>query len=109
MRPGAGPAGSSASGAGAVLLMTAEKASALGLTPKARIVDHCLVGTDPRDVGQQVRGVCIIDSLDNLDTAMADLRRWNRYPRAILFLGAPVASYITGASLEVSGGVSRHI
>jgi NAD(P)-dependent dehydrogenase (short-subunit alcohol dehydrogenase family) len=29
--------------------------------------------------------------------------------RAILFLGSPGASYITGASLEVSGGVSRHI
>ena len=29
--------------------------------------------------------------------------------RAILFLGSPAAGYITGASLEVSGGVSRHI
>ena len=29
--------------------------------------------------------------------------------RAIAFLGSPAASYITGASLEVSGGVSRHI
>ncbi len=27
--------------------------------------------------------------------------------RAILFLGSPAASYITGAALEVSGGVSR--
>ena len=34
-------------GAAAVMLMTEEKASALGLTPKARIVDTCLVGTDP--------------------------------------------------------------
>ena len=48
-----------------------------------------IVGTDPRDVGQQVRGVCIIESLENLDEALADLRRWNRYPRAILFLEEP--------------------
>jgi acetyl-CoA C-acetyltransferase len=34
-------------GAAAVLLMTAEKAEALGMTPRARIVDTCLVGTDP--------------------------------------------------------------
>jgi NAD(P)-dependent dehydrogenase (short-subunit alcohol dehydrogenase family) len=29
--------------------------------------------------------------------------------RAIVFLGSPAASYITGASLEISGGVSRSI
>ena len=34
-------------GAAAVLLMTAEKAAALGLTPRARVVDTCLVGVDP--------------------------------------------------------------
>ncbi|CAB4548126.1 MAG: steroid 3-ketoacyl-CoA thiolase [Actinobacteria bacterium] len=34
-------------GASAVLLMTEEKAAALGLKPRARIVDTCLVGTDP--------------------------------------------------------------
>jgi O-antigen biosynthesis protein WbqV len=48
-----------------------------------------IVGADPRDVGQQVRGVCIIDHLENLDAALADLRRWNRYPRAVLFLEEP--------------------
>jgi O-antigen biosynthesis protein WbqV len=48
-----------------------------------------IVGTDSRDVGQQVRGVCVIESLENLDEALADLRRWNRYPRSILFLEEP--------------------
>jgi len=31
----------------AVLMMTPEKARSLGLQPRARIVDHCLVGSDP--------------------------------------------------------------
>jgi acetyl-CoA C-acetyltransferase len=34
-------------GAGAVLLMTADKARQLGLTPLAKVVDTCLVGVDP--------------------------------------------------------------
>src|SRR3712207_6105913 len=44
------PAGTSSQisdGAGAVLLMAREKAEALGLRPRARIVDTCLVGSDP--------------------------------------------------------------
>ena len=34
-------------GAAAVLLMTASKAKELGLRPRARVVDECLVGVDP--------------------------------------------------------------
>jgi acetyl-CoA C-acetyltransferase len=34
-------------GAGALLIMAADKAEALGLEPLARIVDTCLVGSDP--------------------------------------------------------------
>ncbi len=34
-------------GAAAVMIATEEKAAALGLTPRARIVDSCLIGTDP--------------------------------------------------------------
>ena len=34
-------------GAAAVMITSEEKAGALGLTPRARIVDTCLVGTDP--------------------------------------------------------------
>lgn len=60
----------------------------------ARRHDHAwtpvgIVGPDAREVGQQVRGVCIIEAIENLDAALADLRRWNRYPRAILFLDEP--------------------
>jgi acetyl-CoA C-acetyltransferase len=34
-------------GSAAVLMTTAENAAALGLTPRARVVDTCLVGVDP--------------------------------------------------------------
>jgi acetyl-CoA C-acetyltransferase len=43
----AGTSSQISDGAGAVLMMTADKANQLGLTPMARIVDSCLVGSDP--------------------------------------------------------------
>ena len=43
----AGTSSQISDGAGAVLVTTREKAEALGLTPRARIVDTCLVGSDP--------------------------------------------------------------
>jgi acetyl-CoA C-acetyltransferase len=43
----AGSSSQISDGAAAVLIMTSEKAAALGLTPKAKIVDTCLVGVDP--------------------------------------------------------------
>jgi acetyl-CoA C-acetyltransferase len=43
----AGTASQISDGAGAILLMTADKAEALGLEPKARVVDTCVVGSDP--------------------------------------------------------------
>ncbi|HJZ35188.1 MAG TPA: steroid 3-ketoacyl-CoA thiolase [Solirubrobacterales bacterium] len=43
----AGNASQISDGASAVLVTTAERAKELGLTPKARIVDMCLVGSDP--------------------------------------------------------------
>ena len=64
------------------------------LRDAARSHDHTytpvgIVAVEAQDIGQQVRGVCIIDSLENLEGALAELRRWNRYPRAILFLEEP--------------------
>ena len=43
----AGNASQISDGAAAILMMTAGKAEALGLTARARVVDTCLVGTDP--------------------------------------------------------------
>jgi len=43
----AGSSSQISDGAAAVLMMTAERAEELGLTPKARVVDTCLVGVDP--------------------------------------------------------------
>jgi len=43
----AGSSSQISDGSAAVLVMTAEKAAELGLTPKARIIDTCLVGVDP--------------------------------------------------------------
>lgn len=60
-----------------------------------------IVSPDHRDLGQQVRGVCVIESLDKLDAALADLRRWNRYPRAILFLDEP--SRLKGLTADLLG------
>ncbi len=43
----AGTSSQISDGASAVLLMDEDRARALGLTPRARIVSHCLVGADP--------------------------------------------------------------
>ncbi len=43
----AGTSSQISDGAGAVLLMTRDKANELGLTPRATMVDVCLVGADP--------------------------------------------------------------
>lgn len=43
----AGSASQISDGAAAVLLMSADKATDLGLTPKAKVIDTCLVGVDP--------------------------------------------------------------
>jgi acetyl-CoA C-acetyltransferase len=43
----AGTSSQISDGASAVLLMDEDKARDLGLTPRARIVNHCLVGSDP--------------------------------------------------------------
>jgi acetyl-CoA C-acetyltransferase len=43
----AGSSSQISDGAAAILMMTAAKAAELGLTPRARVAHHCLVGVDP--------------------------------------------------------------
>ena len=43
----AGSASQISDGAAAVLIMSAEKAASLGLAPRAKVVDSCMVGVDP--------------------------------------------------------------
>ena len=43
----AGSSSQISDGAAALLMMSAERAAELGLTPRARVVDTCLVGVDP--------------------------------------------------------------
>ena len=43
----AGSSSQISDGAGAVMMMAADRADQLGLTPMAQVVDTCLVGTDP--------------------------------------------------------------
>ena len=83
-----------ASPASSLLLIGPSSLADTYLRGVARSHDHPyapvgIIGTDRREVGQQVRGVCILEAIDRLDEALADLRRWNRYPRAVLFLEEP--------------------
>ncbi len=119
-------------GAAAVLMMTEERAAALGLTPLARIVDTCLVGVDPVlmltgpiDATQRLlaRNGLAIDDIDNFEIneafasvvlawakeVGADLERTNSNGGAIALghpLGATGAFLMTKAlyELERTGG-----
>ena len=48
-----------------------------------------IICPDEGEVGQQVRGVCMIGAFTSFDDALTDLRQWNRYPHAILLLDEP--------------------
>lgn len=94
------------------------KSLSVELAPKVR-VNSILIGLV--DSGQwQRRFEAREDKSQSRDDWYADLASKKRIPlgrlgqpeeaaAAICFLGSPAASYITGAQIEVSGGVSRHI
>ena len=121
-------------GAAAVLMMTEEKAAALGLTPRARIVDTCLVGVDPVlmltgpiDATQRLlqRNGLSIDDIDTFEIneafasvvlawakeVGADLDRTNPNGGAIALghpLGATGAFLMTKALYELERTAGRH-
>ncbi len=94
------------------------KSLSVELAPKVR-VNSILLGLV--DSGQwQRRFEAREDKSQSREDWYADLASKKRIPlgrlgqpeeaaAAIAFLGSPAASYITGAQIEVSGGVSRHI
>jgi NAD(P)-dependent dehydrogenase (short-subunit alcohol dehydrogenase family) len=94
------------------------KSLATEFAPRIR-VNSILLGLV--DSGQwQRRFEARADKSQTREKWYADLARGKHIPlgrlgnpeepaRAIVFLGSPAASYITGASLEISGGVSRFI
>jgi NAD(P)-dependent dehydrogenase (short-subunit alcohol dehydrogenase family) len=94
------------------------KSLAVELAPRIR-VNTVLLGLV--DSGQwQRRFEARADKHQSRDDWFSALARQKEIPlgrlgqpeeaaRAIVFLASPAASYITGASIEISGGVSRHI
>lgn len=121
-------------GAAAVLIMTEERAGELGLTPRARIVDTCLVGVDPVlmltgpiDATRKLLGRTGL-SIDDIDTfeineafasvvlawakeVGADLARTNPNGGAIALghpLGATGALLITKALYELERTNGRY-
>ena len=121
-------------GAAAVLIMTEERADELGLTPRARIVDTCLVGVDPVlmltgpiDATRKLLGRTGL-SIDDIDTfeineafasvvlawakeVGADLARTNPNGGAIALghpLGATGALLITKALYELERTNGRY-
>ena len=133
----AGSSSQISDGASAVLMMSAEKAAASGLTPRVRVVDTCLVGVDPVlmltgpiDASERLleRTGRTIDSFDLFEineafasvvlawarATGADLDRTNPNGGAIALghpLGATGAFLLTKAvhELERTGGTSALI
>jgi acetyl-CoA C-acetyltransferase len=121
-------------GAAAVLLMTGAKARELGVRPRARIVDHCLVGVDPVlmltgpiDATRRIleRNAMSVDDLDvvEINEAFAsvvlawerelkpDMARVNRNGGAIALghpVGATGARLVTTALHELERTDSQH-
>lgn len=101
-------------------VLTLAKALATELAPKGVRVNTILLGLI--DSGQWARRYETQERPKGItkEQYFADLARARHIPlgrlgrpeepaRAIVFLGSPLASYITGTTLEICGGQSRHV
>ena len=64
---------------------------------------------DARENRAQTREDWFADSPASRHIPLERLGEPDEAARAIAFLGSPAAGFITGAQLEISGGISRHI
>lgn len=94
------------------------KSLAVELAPEIR-VNSILLGLvdsqqwqrrfDAREDQSQSRGTWFAELADRKAIPLGRLGQAEEAAKALVFLASPAASYITGARLEVSGGVSRFI
>ena len=94
------------------------KSLAVELAPRIR-VNSILIGLvdsqqwqrrfEARDKKDQTRETWFAELADKKNIPLERLGRPEEAARALAFLASPAASYITGARLELSGGLSRFI
>ena len=94
----AGTASQISDGAGALLLMTAERASALGLEPKARVVDTCIVGSDP---------VLMLTGPIPATGRLLDRNGWSIDDVDVVEINEAFASVVLGWQLETGADMER--
>ncbi len=105
-------------GASALLMMTAERAESLGLRPRARVVDSCLVGVDPvlmltgpidatrRLLDRNGLGIDDIDTFEINEAFASVVLAWSRELGADLERTNPNGGAIAlGHPLGATGGV----
>ena len=105
-------------GASALLMMTAERAESLGLRPRARVVDSCLVGVDPvlmltgpidatrRLLDRNGLGIDDIDTFEINEAFASVVLAWSRELGADLARTNPNGGAIAlGHPLGATGGV----